>query len=142
MQLMFDSNIFDDLISGNIEIEFTDDVSIYVTHIQIDEINNCSDSDKRARLFLIMVKIKAQVVSTESSILGVSRLGSARLSGDNMLESLRKGNIKRTNDALIGETAIKNKLTLVTNDIELKRNVENLGGLTISLCQLIELTNK
>ena len=44
---------------------------------------------------------------------------------------MRNGNIKRTNDAIIGETAIKNDLTLITNDKQFKNKVIELGGRVI-----------
>ena len=138
MQLMFDSNIFDDLVSGKLPLDLfgSTNIKIYVTHIQIDEINKCEEIDKRARLFLLMVELKSEKRATESFILGTSRLGSAKLGDSNIIETLRAGNLKYTNDALIGETAIKNNLVLITNDSNFRKKVENLGGVVMNVQEL------
>ncbi|MDN3581367.1 type II toxin-antitoxin system VapC family toxin [Mucilaginibacter flavus] len=138
LQVMFDSNIFDGLVSGKISTDLfnSENVRIYLTHIQIDEINNCKDVEKRAKLFLFMIELNPKKIATESFIIGTSRLGSAKLSDGNIIETLRGGNLKHTNDALIGETAIKNNLILITNDLTFRKRVENLGGRVMSLEQL------
>ncbi len=134
MNIIFDSNVFDDLVSGKLSAGIiSDSCKIYVTHIQIDEISNCTNGEKRARLFQNVVEIQPKKIPTESFVVGVSRVGSAKVSDGDLLEKLRKGNLKRTNDALIGETAIKNNLTLVTNDNQLKSNVNSQGGKAISV---------
>ncbi|MGV7106483.1 PIN domain-containing protein [Flavobacterium sp. U410] len=47
------------------------------------------------------------------------------------------GNYKKTNDALIGETAIKNNLTLITNDKKFKNKVIELGGKVLTVEELV-----
>jgi predicted nucleic acid-binding protein len=135
---MFDSNIFDDLVSGNMSLNLfnTANIKVYLTHIQIDEINNCKDLEKRAKLFLFMIELNPKKIATESFILGTSRIGSARLSDGNIIEILRGGNLKHTNDALIDETAIKNNLILITNDLTFQKKVEGLGGVVMNVKQL------
>jgi rRNA-processing protein FCF1 len=49
-----------------------------------------------------------------------------------------RGNKK---DALIGETAIKNGITLVSNDRVLRETIKELGGVAISLCDFVKETN-
>ena len=136
-RVIFDSNVYDLIANGNLDItllsEKKEDFEFYITHIQTDEINKCSDEDKRARLFLFITKLSPIVIPTESFILDKSRLGEARLGDAKIFEEIRKENLKHTGDALIGEVAIKNKFILVTEDIQLKNKVISLNGKAISL---------
>lgn len=141
MKIILDSNIFDDLVAGQLELDFVENLNaeIFITHIQVDELNNCPDHEKRAKLFLHLTEVRPQKLATESFVVGTSRLGSAKLGDGEILEKLRNGNLKKTNDALIGETAIKNGLTLITNDKELKRNVNKLGGKALTIKEFLEI---
>ena len=67
-----------------------------------------------------MIELRPEKIPTESFVVGTSRIGSAKIGDGNLIERLRTGNLKKTNDALIGETAIKNNLTLITNDLKIK----------------------
>lgn len=138
-KIIFDSNVYDEIANGNLNINLleknNDKYEFYITHIQIDEINKCPNIEKRARLSLFKSKLAPIVIPTESFIPGTSRLGEARLGDGNILEKLRKGNLKNTNDALIGEVAIKNKITLVTNDKNLRQNVNFNKGNAIDLSE-------
>lgn len=145
-KILFDSNIFDEIIAGNLEIgeltKFKEKAEFYITHLQVDEINECSDKEKRAKLFLFMGKLAPIIIPTSSFILGKSRLGEARL-GDNIIfEELRKGNINHTEDALIGETAIKENLILVTNDKTLIKRVNSKEGQAMNLQEFKELIKR
>lgn len=139
MKLIFDSNVFDDLISGKLKLENINEKNheIFITHIQVDEINECSDTEKRARLFNSMTEIKPKKIPTESFIIGTSRIGSAKIGNGNLIKKLRRRKLKETNDALIGETAIKNNLTLITNDKKFKNKVIKLGENAINVDKLI-----
>lgn len=143
MDLMFDSNVFDELVSGNLSLDLFESKSIkvYVTHIQIDQINKCTNIEKRAKLFLFMIQAKPEKVATESFIFGHSRLGFAKLGGGGMIEILKAGNLKNTDDALIGETAIRNNLILITNDIDFRKKVMKLGGTVMNTQELKNLVN-
>lgn len=137
IKLIFDSNIYDLIANGSLSINLIsgkkEGFEFYITHVQTDEINKCSDEDKRARLFLFITKLSPIVIPTESFILDKSRLGEARLGDAKILEQIRKENLKHTGDALIGETAIKNNLILITEDIRLKNKVISLHGKAINL---------
>ena len=139
LKFILDSNIFDEIVAGNLKIDDfvmfknKENAEFYITHIQVDEINKCLDTEKRAKLFLFMTKISPIIVPTESAVLGISRIGEAKYSKGDLLEKLRKGNIKHTKDALIGETAIKEKLILITNDRTLRTRVNLNGGKAFNL---------
>jgi len=139
MKLIFDSNVFDDLIKGKLDLEIIKNISLenYITHIQVDEINECPDKEKRAKLFNFMTEIRPEKIPTESFIIGTSRIGYAKIGDGNLIKELRMENYKKTNDALIGETAIENNLTLITNDRKFKNKVIQLGGIALTVDELI-----
>lgn len=141
LKIILDSNIFDDIISGNLKIDDSvkTKAEFYITHLQVDEINKCPDEEKRAKLFLFMGKASPVIIPTSSFVLGRSRLGEARLGDGIIFEELKKGNIKHTEDALIGETAIKENLILVTQDKTLKNKVNSQGGKAIDLTEFKRL---
>lgn len=141
---IFDTNIFDDIVNEKLKVSDIikyknyKKVEIYVTHIQIDEINKCSDADKRARLNIFMDKIGSILVSTSSCAFDVSRFDASKFGNGIIFNKIKKGNINNVEDALIGETAIKEGIILVTNDKRLKNIVIKLGGNAISLDDFIE----
>jgi rRNA-processing protein FCF1 len=142
--VIFDSNIFDRLVDGSLTITEIENSRIngyeyYVTHIQTDEISACGDEEKRKILILFLTSIKPTVVGTESFILGKSRLGFAKLGNAEVMEKIKKENPKHTNDALIGETAIKNKFVLVSGDDRLRKKVVVNGGTAYTLEEFKEV---
>ena len=78
-------------------------------------------------------------IPTENFVLDVSRLdGGAKLGGTTYFEALQNGNLKHIEDALIGETAIVNNLTLVSNDKNFRNKVNELGGKALSFNEFIK----
>lgn len=140
MKVIFDSNIFDDIVTGKIDINILiqNGIEVYITHLQVDEINECSDTEKRAQLFNSMTELRPHKVPTESFCIGVSRIGDAKINdGSGLIQKLEAGNSNNAHDALIGETAIKNGLTLITNDKKFKNRVIELGGMAITTKELL-----
>jgi len=137
IKVIFDSNIYDLIADGFLDINSLlgkkEEFEFYITHIQIDEINKCSDEEKRARLFLFKSKLSPIVIPTESVICGISRYGEAKYGGGQIIKEIIKGNLKHTKDALVGETAIKNNFLLVTEDNQLKNKVNSFNGRAVSL---------
>ena len=89
-------------------------------------------------LFNSMTALRPEKIPSESFVIGVSRIGEAKITdGDHIIERLKNSNIKRTNDAIIGETAIKNDLILITNDKRFKNKVIELGGHAMDTEELI-----
>lgn len=137
-KIMFDSNIFDEFESGKITFEDIDKAKkkgfrFYITSIQYKEINDISDKEKREKLFLFIGKINPEIVSTESTSLGLSRLGLSKFSDGELIKQLDNDNPKRRKDALIAETALKNDYILVTNDLLLIKGVTRFGGRSYSI---------
>lgn len=127
---MFDTNVFNDILDGNIDFKnFREGIICCVTHIQRDEINKTKDEMRRKALNSVFSDLAEEEYPTETFVLGISRLNMGKL-GDGDLYQQLKDRLDRLNrkkkknngmDALIGEAAIKNNLTLVTRDMEFFR---------------------
>ena len=91
MSFVVDTNIFNKLVDGTIHPEDMPTGCSYIaTHIQVDEISNTNDSERRARLFLMFATISPQIVPTESFVFGVSRLGHGKLSDGVLYNKLKQ----------------------------------------------------
>ena len=92
---IFDTNIFDDIVDEKLKVSDIvkyknyKKVKIYVTHIQIDEINKCNDEDKRARLNIFMVKIRPILISTSSSVYDLSRFDESNFGNGNIFNRIK-----------------------------------------------------
>ena len=104
-------------------------ISILTTHIQIDELSATPDIIRRKRLLECASEI-CEFIPTRGFVLGVSRLGMARLSNGEEIERIRQGNLRRTQDALISATASFDANFLVTEDhsfaTRVQRNLPNV----------------
>ena len=155
MKFMLDTNAYNQLLDNDISVDDLKG-DFFTTHIPEDELNNTRVEDRRKKLNAKFKEIHQKELPTESAVwdtskldkakwtdsdtptesfvLGTSRLGGAKLgdgvSYDKILEFLEKikpndrGNIK---DALIGETASKQDMILVTDDYGLFYAVTNKG---------------
>jgi len=134
MGFIFDSNIFDKFVDDRIKLEEIkkEENKYFVTHVQFDQLSKTTDRNRRQLLLSMFSKISSKNLPTESTIFGVSKSGMAKLSDGNFIEKLRKGNIKHTSDALIGEVAIKNNLILVTEDNRFRKRIKSAGGRAIT----------
>ena len=166
---MFDTNIYNRILDGAIPIPTPNpDRTFFATHIQIDELANTKNEERRKRLLDVFKDVTAiklptesavwgiskwdeakfsdEVISTESFVLGSSRLGMAKLSDGTLYNSLlndlkaakpkEKDQDANRRDALIAETSIKNKLILVTEDEALFETTQKHSGQAIKLSEL------
>ena len=139
MSFILDTNIFNQLADGIITSEDLPKGCSYVaTHVQLDEINNTKDSERRARLLLCFATMRPEIVPTESFVWGVARFGHSKLSDGVLynkmrleLDSLNGSKSNNVNDALIAEVAIKNNYTLITADSDLAEVVKDNSGQVI-----------
>jgi hypothetical protein len=165
---MFDTNVFNRILDGVISLQtLTGRVVAHATHIQRDEINNTKNPDRRASLAQVFGDVVAESPPTDSFVLGVSRLGEARLGGervvptssavwdvsrwdqakwgadDNVYSALKadldriKNKPNNVHDALIAETSIKGRYVLVTDDTDLAAVTKKYGGKCLSVCELL-----
>jgi len=157
---MFDTNIFNKLLDENFDLSQLDDQgNFFTTHIQQDEMDAAPKADRKEKLREIFKEVSSQNTDpnsyipkvgdhnfrTNSCVSDISRVNAAKL-GDGItylkLLSLldadkpnqHDNNIK---DALIGETALKSGLTLVTNDDSLLTRIKELGGNAITFGEFI-----
>jgi len=136
MPYVVDTNIFNKLVDGAILAkDLPSDDSYIATHVQIDEINNTKDSERRAVLFLVFAEVRPRIVPTESFVFDVSRWDQGKWSDGVLFEKLKKAldtlNKSKSNNAkdiLIAEVAIVNGYTLLTADRDLAKVVQNHGG--------------
>ena len=89
-------------------------LKILTTHVQEDELSLISDVEKKKKV----ASIPREVIPTRGFVLGVSRLGMARLGGEG-IEEIRQGNLRHTHDALIAATAEGYADVLVTEEEDL-----------------------
>lgn len=145
---MFDTNIFNRILDGVVEItKFRDKASFYATHVQLDELKATSNTKRRQELIAVFEEVVGKNrVSTVSFVLDISRLDEAKLGHEEnnqyskIKAELDKRNNSRLNnikDALIAETAIKNKTTLVTEDTDLMSVMKSFGGKCANINEIL-----
>jgi len=125
-KFVVDTCIINKLVDGSLSIDKLPVGKYVATHIQVDEINKTSDTERRARLFLKFLSIGPEIVPTESAVIGISRIDNAKV-GDgllyntllNELDSMNNKRKNNANDVLIAEVAIKNNWKLLTTDKDL-----------------------
>jgi len=136
IKIMFDSDILNKIVEGELNInEFLNDKNFefYATHIQLKQIARCKNKEKKAKLMSSFFKINPIIIPTESAVFDISQFDYAKYSNGNTLEELKKNNKKHTEDALIGETTLKNNIILVTNDKTLQSRLNKQGRQAINL---------
>lgn len=134
-----DTCIFGKILDGSIsKNDLPADGVFLITHVQLGEINNAQDSEKRARLLLNLFALPVTIVLTESCITNVSRVGYSKACHSvnycNIKELLDKRNGGKNNnkeDALIADTAMQNGYTLISADEDLIAVTNELGCKTI-----------
>jgi hypothetical protein len=127
--------VFNWLADGRIALsDLPNDGEFVATHVQIDELNRTNDAERRVKLFLHFASVRPNMLPTESLILGVSRLGHAKLSDDatyaqikGTLDGLNRSKPNNVMDALSAEVALKNEFTLITADGDLRTAAEEHG---------------
>ena len=150
---MLDTNLFNGIIDGKISPNVFQGQKFMVTHVQRDELNATSDPTRRAKLLSVFELVEADSIPTSTAIWDDSRWDEANWSDqDNLyentlaeLQKLDKATGKRpkgmnqSRDVRIAETAIKNGLTLVTDDKNLRNVTAKSGGNAVSLHQFVAL---
>lgn len=133
-QFALDTNVFDRIIESEDSLARVKRlaargaIEIVVTHVQEDELAEIQDEAKRA----LIARVPRVQEPTSDFIIGVSRLGMARLGTGAYLEPLRASNrSKYTNDALIAASAIWDGVTLVSEERRLRNRVRAEHGLEV-----------
>ena len=163
---MLDTNVFNDVLDGKIDIANLKGLRLKATHIQWDEIGNTKDQGRKDALLSIFEFLTEEttpttsavfgisvfgaacpgssgIVPTESAVWGISRWGAAKWGADNILTGLRQqldalNKKKRNNvhDILIAETSVRNGWVLITSDSDLFLVVTKYSGACANLYTL------
>jgi hypothetical protein len=90
------------------------------THVNVDELSETGDLDRRQRLILAMVAV-GRLIPTGAFAFDYSRFDHARLAEDaEVFQAVQSGNIDDTRDALLACTADFEKCALATGDRKLR----------------------
>jgi predicted nucleic acid-binding protein len=136
MKYVVDTNIFSNLVDGTLSPDMLpSDGDFVVTHIQIDELDNTTNDELRARLRTKFTEIAPQVVPTESAISDLSRADRCKVGNGRIcqavkteLDALNRRKPNNVKDALIAEVAIVNGFSLLTSDCDLSKVVRKYGA--------------
>lgn len=136
-EYMLDTNAINAALDQNIEpARITDRGAVFVTHIQVNELQATKRPERQLALLKALRAIDPAKVSTSAAVWNVSEWGGAQWGdADGRYQPLLSALIARNGgkqnnaqDALIGVTAITRGMTLVTNDADLAASVQELGG--------------
>lgn len=140
IRVMLDSNVFDALVAREpdrravIAAIRSGQLELVTTHLQEDEIFRVSARDTHK--YWRMQSIPRTVVSTSDFILGLSRLGMARL-GDGVTYNAVRTKQRHLVDAEIAATAQYERLRLVTDEKRLRNQSQRLGLNAYTSAELI-----
>jgi len=108
------------------------DISVLITHIQVDEIADLADKnrDKMIRLLLTILKIRPVLVPTEGGVVGVSRIDHSTIASsdaEKVIQSIRTNKRAKnpSRDALIVSTALSKADIYVSNDVDQISNLRS-----------------
>lgn len=145
---MLDTNIFNRVLDGDIPVEDFQDLHVFATHVQLDELNATKDTARAAALLNVFKRIEPEVVVTSSAAWDVSKWDQASWSAEDSLSQKILGRLRELDaetgkthrdpnnavrDALIAETVIRNRVILISEDRNLRRVVEEFGGHAVEL---------
>jgi hypothetical protein len=139
MSHILDTNIFNWLREGRLQIGDLPASRPYIaTNIQISELNKTKNEAIRNQLLEIFTAIAPKIHPTETFVADVSSVDLDKVGGGKLYEKLRAAlNIlngsKQNNvqDALIGEVALLQGLTLITADGDFAKVVQEHDGSVI-----------
>lgn len=97
------------------------ELDLVVTSVTEREVGLISDEVKRKRI----MAIPRRMIGTAGFVLDYSRLDVDRLGPEGSIEAIRQGRLKETLDALIAATAKSEGLLFVTEDVRLRKKVED-----------------
>lgn len=86
LKVMFDTNVFNRIRDGIVSVQaLAGNVEVFATHIQLDELQRTKDQGRRDALAAVFAAVVTKAMPTDSFVLGVSRLGQARLGGQRVV---------------------------------------------------------
>lgn len=154
---MLDTVIFNRLLANPDKLERLLKFKLYATHVQLDELSQTPQKQKKKQLIGVFEKVDAETLPTTSAAWDVSDWDQAGWGNSdglyetllNTLEIADKNAKKkhrdpknRHRDVLIAETAIRHNLTVLTEDKTLLQTIEKCGGNASSLGYLFAADNQ
>jgi hypothetical protein len=133
MQVMLDSNAFDRIVASpdidnQLVLLFNNGrLMLLTTHVQADEIAAIPDQHRR-ELFQAVTTIEKL---TSVAVWDRSRWDKAEFGDDEanaIYERLQGGNPKRSNDAIVGVTALRKADAIVTEDADFRTRLQKEVG--------------
>ena len=151
---ILDTNLFNDVADGKVLLSAFAGRRLFATHVQLDELNNTPDIERREKLCASFQRVAPDQLITSGAIWGVSKWGEAAWPEDDLLDRMRpvleeldKKARKKTTahnqacDLLTAATSLKRGLTLVTNDQRLRKVVQQFGGRAIDATEFVRNAN-
>ena len=134
---MLDTNIFNRVIDGRFaRDELPIDAVVIVTHKQVEEVASTPDAYRERRIQLLLALMEWRpVLAPTAMVWDATRWGHARWGDGKAYEALKAaldqrngGKPNNVADALIAETAMEGRHTLVTADDDLAMVAAAQGG--------------
>lgn len=152
---MLDTNLFNDIADGKIRLSAFAGRRLFATHVQLDELNNTPDVERRGKICASFQIAAPDELITSGAIWDVSKWDRAKWPDDDLLDRMRtvlgeldkKASKKKTAynqacDLLTAATAVKRGLVLVTNDQRLRIVVQQFGGQAIDVTEFAHNANR
>lgn len=145
---MLDTQVFDRVLDGKISLAAFRGWRVLVTGIQRDELSKAKEP-RRTELLVTFEAISPEVVPASSFAFDIEGAGWGQAcwnDGSETFEKMRarlreldsknKNALNQERDILIAETSIKNGVTLVSDDRNLRQVVSEFGGRAIESSKL------
>jgi hypothetical protein len=137
---MLDTTEFNAVAKAELPLSSLAGRRLFATHVQLDELENTPGEELRARLRAAFEEIAAENL-TRQVLFGMSVSDQACYAAEDgifqkmlaRLEKLDGKKLHQLRDILIAETAIKNRLVLVSGDRNLRSVTTEYGGRAIEI---------
>ena len=141
---MLDTNVFNHVLDGKVDLARLGKARFVVTGIQRDELEKTPHETRPVALLALFDAVNPAVMLSTTFAFGIEGAGwgqalwndgsgtvermRARLKDLDSRKTRRKHFLNQERDTLIAETAIKAQAVLVTGDAAMRQMVEELGG--------------
>jgi rRNA-processing protein FCF1 len=99
-------------------------ISLFITHVQIDEINEIKEKDDRLKFKLLnFAKIYCNCTPTRGAVVQFSEVDGCTIAEEGEIDLISKKKVKMIRDALIALTAQNDMDFFVTNDDKLSKSM-------------------
>lgn len=138
---MLDTNAFNRALDSGVDpLRLSKRGRLYVTHVQLNELQATKQSERLNQLLRVFEAVEQESIPTSAAVWDISEWGRAEW-GDadggydallKRLDELNGGKNNNAQDVLIAVTALKRNLILVTDDEDLTTVLKEFGGSAVS----------